>query len=213
MGWCETSSHEEQIESLQEALQKLQDQAKDLCQKKFCALMRPETAIIRDYLKTRLDGITLSDSELLGKKSELQAQIAEQGVVDKALLTTADIRQVDSILVTDILSNDCASLQWSQVIQDVPDDVSEALETIQCYTESRLGAFCAEGRLVRTLSEDEEALWHQCTKRSEIVRQILGSCVILAGKESQMVQEALAEAPEAHFITEELSGGQNLVLL
>lgn len=210
--------------------------------------MRPETAIIRDYLKTRLDGITLSDSELLGKKSELQAQIAEQeehlntgawkfeseletcirnirncvqsalncaeqGVVDKALLTTADIRQVDSILVTDILSNDCASLQWSQVIQDVPDDVSEALETIQCYTESRLGAFCAEGRLVRTLSEDEETLWHQCTKRSGIVRQILGSCVILAGKESQMVQEALAEAPEAHFITEELSGGQNLVLL
>lgn len=78
MGWCDTSSHEEQIASFREELGKLQDRAEDLRRKRFCALVRPEAAVIRDYLKTRLGGISLSESELAGKERELQAQIAEQ---------------------------------------------------------------------------------------------------------------------------------------
>lgn len=111
------------------------------------------------------------------------------------------------------LSNDCASLRWSRTLQELPDNVLEALEIIQCYAEAQLREFCAQGRLVRSLSEDEEILWHQCAKRSEALRQILGSCVILSGKESQLVQEDLVGTQKARFITEELSGGKSLVLL
>ena len=111
------------------------------------------------------------------------------------------------------LSNDCASLQWSRTIRDIPDEVLEALETIQSYTETRLGDFCAEGKLIRELSDSEEALWHQCSKHSGTLRRLLGSGVVLAGDEAQTVRETLAEIPKTHFIVEALDSAQSLVLV
>lgn len=111
------------------------------------------------------------------------------------------------------LSNDCASLQWSQTIRDIPDDILDALDMVKDFTESRLEAFCTEGKLVRALDEGEDALWHQCARSSETMRQILGSCVILSGKEAQEVRESLKGTKKLYFITEELRPGQSLVLL
>ena len=86
------------------------------------------------------------------------------------------------------------------------------LETIQSYTETCLGDFCAEAILVRELSDSEEALWRQCSKHSETLRRLIGSGVVLAGDEAQTVREAQSDIPDAHFILEALDSAQNLVL-
>ena len=111
------------------------------------------------------------------------------------------------------LSGDCASLRWSRAIRDIPDEVLEALETVQSYAETRLGIFCAEGKLVRELSDSEEALWHRCSRSSETLRRLLGGGVVLAGDEAETVREALADIPEARFVLEALDSAQNLVLV
>ena len=90
--------------------------------------------------------------------------------------------------------------------------MQDALESVQGYAEARLGDFCAEGELVRELSDSEEALWHQCSKSSEALRRIMGSSVILAGDEVQTVREALSAIPKAQFIVETLDSALSLVL-
>lgn len=126
-------------------------------------------------------------------------------------LKSADAAQACRQLIR--LSNDCASLSWSRTIRDIPDDVLGALETVQSYAETQLEVLCAEGKLVRELSEDEETLWHQCARRSETLRRFLGSCVVLSGGEAQAVRSALAGVPEARFIVEALDSAQSLVLV
>lgn len=126
-------------------------------------------------------------------------------------LKSTDAAQVCRQLIR--LSNDCASLQWSRTIRDLPDGVQEALETVQGFAQARLEAFCAEGDLVRELSNSEEALWHQCSKSSETLRRLLGSSVVLAGDEAQTVREALAGFPEARFIADAIDSNQSLVLI
>ena len=103
--------------------------------------------------------------------------------------------------------------QWSDTIRDVPDDVLDGIETVQGYAESRLSDFCAQGKFLRELTEDEESLWHQWSKSSESLRRSMGSGVVLAGEETQAVQEVLGHISKAAFLLESLSRGQNLVLI
>lgn len=126
-------------------------------------------------------------------------------------LKCVDAAQVCRQLIR--LSSDCASLKWSRSIRDLPDEVQDALETVQDYAETRLEEFCTEGELIRELSDDEETLWHQCSKRSETLRRLMGSGVILAGDEAKTVREALTEISEARFIVESLDIAQSLVLI
>lgn len=111
------------------------------------------------------------------------------------------------------LNNDCASLQWSDTIRGIPSDVLDGMETVQGYAETKLNDFCAQGKLLRELTDEEETLWHSWSKISETLRRSMGSGVILAGKESRMAQEALENFPEASFIIEALREGENLVLI
>lgn len=123
----------------------------------------------------------------------------------------ADAAQACRLLIR--LNNDCASLQWSCNIQDIPDDVQGGIEAVQNYVEGKLKEFCSQGKLIRELTEKEESLWHQWSKRTDTLRRSLGSGVVLTGKEAQAVQEALGTVPEASFILEALSERQNLVLI
>lgn len=126
-------------------------------------------------------------------------------------LDSADTARACRLLIR--LSNDCASLQWSDTIRDVPDDVLDGIETVQGYAENRLSDFCAQGKFLRELTEDEESLWHQWSKSSESLRRSMGSGVVLAGEETQAVQEVLGHISKAAFLLESLSRGQNLVLI
>ena len=127
------------------------------------------------------------------------------------VLDRTDAAQTCRLLIR--LGNDCASLQWSHTIRDIPEDTLEGLETVQSYAERMLEHFCAQGKLFRELTEEEESLWHQWSKNAEALRQIMGSSVVLAGKESQIVREALRNVKEAAFLLEALDGEQNLVLI
>lgn len=127
------------------------------------------------------------------------------------VLDSADTAQVCRLLIR--LNNDCASLQWSRTIGDIPNNVLDGFETVQSYAESKLSDFCAQGKLLRELTEDEETLWHNWSKSAETLRRSMGSGVVLAGKEAQTVREALGNISEATFILEALGSGQNLVLV
>lgn len=126
------------------------------------------------------------------------------------VLDSASAAQTCRLLIR--LNNDCASIQWSNTIQNIPNDVQDGLETVQNYAESKLRDICAQGRLLQELTKEEESTWHTWSRSADSLRWSMGSGVVLAGKEAQVVRETLGNIPEASFIIEALRGGENLVL-
>lgn len=110
------------------------------------------------------------------------------------------------------LDADCASLLWSRSIPSVPENVSEALETIQEFTKEKLCEICADGVRELTWSDGQAETLFAAFQKSAQLKAIMGSGVVLAGEEAETVQRELAGFPELASIAELLRTGKNLVL-
>lgn len=111
------------------------------------------------------------------------------------------------------LNSECAKLQWSRSIKNIPTDVTKSLETVQDYVESKLYENCNENTLVSELSSQEEDYMYSLFKKSETLKKRLGSGVVLAGEQANEVTNELSGIEELKKITDALNSGKNLIML
>ena len=109
------------------------------------------------------------------------------------------------------LQSECASLQWSASIQ-VPDEVAEALETIQRFTEGKIKDCCSLGTEFDVLCDQEENALYSALKNYPSVKQILGSGVVLAGAEAAEMLSQIQQDQSLRKIAEALKSGKNILL-
>ena len=111
------------------------------------------------------------------------------------------------------LGADCAKLQWSKQVTDIPETVYNALSTVQSFAEEKLHELCPEENLAVELTEDEENAVVSVGKSSEQLRKTVGSGVVLAGIEATELQQELLQFAGAECILELLDCGKSLTIL
>ena len=111
-----------------------------------------------------------------------------------------------------LLNGEYASLQWSRTIQGIPANVSEALETVQDFLRDRMEAICGTAIQAVELSETQERALFAAFKTSKELRDTMGSGVVFAGEENEIVQRELPPIPELQAVKNALSLGKHLVL-
>lgn len=89
----------------------------------------------------------------------------------------------------------------------------EALETVQDFSSRRMDEICSSAVKKAELTEDQEQLLFSAFKKSEDLKKIMGSGVVLAGEEAKAVRTKLCAVPELQIITDMLKPGKHLVLL
>lgn len=78
LDWCSTSRNEGQIDSFSRMLAALQDRARDLLLTRQKELLRPELDNALRYLRARLNGSSLTESELAGQEDRLRREMSEK---------------------------------------------------------------------------------------------------------------------------------------
>ena len=111
------------------------------------------------------------------------------------------------------LNSDCSRLQWSRSIKGIPEDVLDALETVQDFSGRKLEEICSSAVKKTELTEEQEQILLSAFKKSKDLKKIVGSGVVLAGEEAKAVQTELCAVPELQIITDMLKLGKHLVLL
>lgn len=109
------------------------------------------------------------------------------------------------------LDGECASLSWSRSIQDIPEDIQNALDAVQDFLKNRVHAICADSPLQLDLTPEQEDTIFAVCRKSANLRRVLGSGVVLAGEESIIVKEELLSMGELKMIQELLGADNNLV--
>lgn len=89
----------------------------------------------------------------------------------------------------------------------------EALETVQDFSGRKLEEICSSAVKETELTEEQEQILLSAFKKSEDLKKIAGSGVVLAGEEAKAVQTELCAVPELQIITDMLKMGKHLVLL
>jgi len=111
------------------------------------------------------------------------------------------------------LSAECAKLQWSISVRDIPSEVRSSLETIQMFIEEKMGHICTDEASIATLSDEKESLLLEIIKRSEVLKNTLGTGVVLSGQEAVAVKNELVELGDIPEISEALDSKKNLIIL
>lgn len=111
------------------------------------------------------------------------------------------------------LEAECAKLQWSRTIPDVPEDVTKALTTIQEYAESKTIALCGNNSFFAELNEETEDHLLSLLKKSDVLKRIVGSSVIMAGNQSKVVLKEIKGDKKLEILTDAISSGKSVILL
>lgn len=111
------------------------------------------------------------------------------------------------------LGAECAKLQWSRTIPDVPEDVTKALATIQEYAESKTIALCGNKSFFAELDEETEGHLLSLFKKSDVLKRMVGSSVIMAGNQSKVVLKEIKGDKKLEILTDAISSGKSVVLL
>lgn len=111
------------------------------------------------------------------------------------------------------LEAECAKLQWSRTIPDVPEDVTKALTTIQEYAESKTIALCGNNSFFAELDEETEDHLLSLLKKSDVLKRIVGSSVIMAGNQSKVVLKEIKGDKKLEILTDAISSGKSVILL
>lgn len=111
------------------------------------------------------------------------------------------------------LGAECAKLQWSRKIPDIPEDVTKALATIQEYAESKTIALCGNNSFFAELDEETEDHLLSLFKKSDVLKRIVGSSVIMAGNQSKVVLKEIKGDKKLEILTDAISSGKSVILL
>ena len=109
-----------------------------------------------------------------------------------------------------ILNSECISLKWSRYFKDITEPMGDALDTITDYIERKIPDIC--GACVCELTDDEEQAVLQLIKANAILKDSLGSGVVLAGTEADLVCKYIQDMPIFSKMQHILESGNSLVL-
>ena len=89
------------------------------------------------------------------------------------------------------LNSECAKLQWSTLIEDIPNNVIKSLEILELFIEERIYEVCNENKLVGSLTEEEEEELLTLIRKKYELKLTLGTGVVISGEEAAKVAELL----------------------
>lgn len=89
------------------------------------------------------------------------------------------------------LNAECAKLQWSKTLTNLPQNVGESLAVLQEFTELKLGEECNQNSFVGEVNEDTEEKLFKLFRKSNLLKETLGVGVVLSGNEASDVVEEL----------------------
>ncbi len=110
-----------------------------------------------------------------------------------------------------LLNAECIRLKWSRDFKDIPDTVSDSLDSIISYISTTVPKECEP--VVVSLSDDEEEAVINVIKVNPIIRESLGSGVVLQGEEAVTVLKIIKNEVLLSKLVFILESGKNLILL
>ena len=123
---------------------------------------------------------------------------------------TSNLSAAKNIRHLMILNSECVSLKWSRYFNDTSESVSDALDVIIDYIERKIPEIC--GKCVCELTDEEEQAVLQIIKTKSILQNSLGSGVVLAGTEADLVYKHVQNELIFSKIKHILESGDSLVL-
>lgn len=107
------------------------------------------------------------------------------------------------------LNSECAKLHWSKSITDVPDNIIEALETIESFVEVRVSEMCG---FLCELSENSEKKVISLIHSDPKLKETLGSGVVTSGTQADWVRNRISSYDGMEEISKALETGKNIIL-
>lgn len=107
------------------------------------------------------------------------------------------------------LNSECVRLHWSRSITNVPDNVYDALDTIEAFVESYVKERC---ELFNELSENEEDAVIAFIRSTSDLNVSLGTGVIMAGSEADNAKALIGSNDEVSKVIAALETGKNVIL-
>lgn len=126
------------------------------------------------------------------------------------IYTIKDDKSATDILLLLKLNTECARLHWSRSIKDVPSNVMSALETIEGYVEQKVMSICGAER--SELTEDEESAFLSVIKNNRVLKETIGTGVVLKGKQATEVKEIIKTEKGLKKIEDAIESGENVVI-
>ena len=108
------------------------------------------------------------------------------------------------------LNAECAKLQWSTTITNIPQDVRSAVYTIENFVEEevRRDCKCCLGELTE---QEEESLMHAIKNDVEL-KKILGEGVIFAGSQLENIKEIVTRVELPEKLIEAINSEKNVII-
>lgn len=110
------------------------------------------------------------------------------------------------------LNSECAKLQWSTLIEDIPNNVIKSLEILELFIEERIYEVCNENKLVGSLTEEEEEELLTLIRKKYELKLTLGTGVVISGEEAAKVAELLEGEKVSQDLLKAIKSGENVVL-
>ena len=110
------------------------------------------------------------------------------------------------------LNSECAKLQWSTLIADIPNNVIKSLEILELFIEERIYEVCSENKLVGSLTEEEEEELLTLIRKKYELKLTLGTGVVISGEEADKVAELLEGEKVSQDLLKAIKSGENVVL-
>lgn len=110
------------------------------------------------------------------------------------------------------LNSECAKLQWSTLIEDIPNNVIKSLEILELFIEERIYEVCSENKLVGSLTEEEEEELLTLIRKKYELKLTLGTGVVISGEEADKVAELLEGEKVSQDLLKAIKSGENVVL-
>lgn len=126
------------------------------------------------------------------------------------IYTIKDDKEAKDILQLLKLNAECARLHWSRSIDNIPPNVMGALEVIEGYVESKVIELCGSPK--SELTEDEENEMFQLMKQNALIKDSLGTGVVLRGSQAIEVAKIIKAIKELGKIRDAIESGENVIL-
>jgi len=122
-----------------------------------------------------------------------------------------DNKETCSIIAQLIRLNlECSALHWSINSEELPDNVIDALKTIEDYVRKKIDDICDEK--IAELSDKEQNYIISVMKHDPILNEIIGSCIITGGDEAEKVLKIIKKDIHLDKLKSALASGKNIVI-
>lgn len=111
------------------------------------------------------------------------------------------------------LNAECAKLQWSKTLTNLPQNVNESLSILQEFTEMKIEEECNQTSFVGELSEDIEDMLFKLFRKSNLLKDTLGVGVILSGNEAVDVLEELKKNNVPNSFLQLIKTDKNFIMI